>query len=256
MRYPSRCRCGTTFLVIGQVLVALSLTACLNLPSNVAPNASSPIREVAILPLLNNTNDVAGAEYVRTKLAEEVARHAYAVKPLAETDVLLRDQMGITIGTQLDMATPQLFGETLGVDGVMYASLEDFSHNVYGVTNNKTVRIRAKLVECKSGEVIWSDGIGVKNTSGVGGGFSNEGSGNGDDLPPLFGTPINTRWERQGGISTGLSGGGLLAGAVVGLTEKIATKAASAPMYFETTTAVKGILRGIPAGSDSGSAPK
>lgn len=255
MRNELPCRYLRTILMIGLGLLGLSLTACLNLPSNVTPNASNPIREVAILPFVNNTNDVAGPDYVRTKLAEELVRHAYAVKPLGETDVLLRDQMGITIGTQLDMATPQQFGEALGVDGVMYASLEDFSHNVYGVTNNKTVRIRAKLVECKSGAVIWSDGIGVKNTSGVAGGFSNEGSGNGDDLPPLFGTPINTRWERQAGVNTGLSGGGLLVGAVAGLTEKIATKAASAPMFFETTTAVRGILQGIPAGSYSGSTP-
>ena len=87
---PSQCRYVTTVLMIGQVLVGLSLTACLNLPSNVAPNASSPIREVAILPLLNNTNDVAGADYVRTKLAEEVARHAYAVKPLDVVDMMRR----------------------------------------------------------------------------------------------------------------------------------------------------------------------
>lgn len=238
-------------LAVVPMLLGLVTTGCVNLPE-VTPNASNPIRTVAVLPMLNNTLDVAGADYVRGKLAEELGRHAYAVKPVPEADVLLRDQMGVTIGTQLDMPTPQQLGETLGVDGVLYSSLEDFSHNVYGVSNNKTVRIRAKLVNCATGAVAWSDGVGIVSTSGVAGGFSTEGGGKGDDLPPLFGTPINTRWERHTGLATGASSGGLIAGAVVGLADKVVSKAASAPLHSETSDAVKGLLRGIPAGSHSG----
>ncbi|MDF0665939.1 MAG: DUF799 family lipoprotein [Nitrospira sp.] len=236
----------------GVLFVCLALTACMSVPTTVTPNTSNPIRHVAILPLLNNTNDVEGASYVRTRLAEEVGRLAYDVKPIPDTDELLRDQMGITIGTQLDMPTAQQLGEVLGVDGVMYSSLEDFSHDVYGVTNIKTVRVRAKLVNCKNGEVVWSDGFGVKSSSGAVGGSASALGGEEDDLPPLFGTAVRTKWERQDGFSTGLSEGGIIAGAVMGLTEKVVTKAAKAPLSRETTVAVRGVLRDIPVGPGSG----
>ena len=228
-------------------LIGCSMTACLSVP--VAPNASNPIRQVAVLPLVNNTNDVEGPGMVRTRVADEVARHAYVVKPMAEVDQTLKDQMGITLGSQLDMATPQKLGEVLGVDGVIYGSLEDFSHNVSGVANVKRVRIRTKLVNCKTGETVWSDGLGIRNVSGMMASSAKLVPNDDSELPPLFGTPIKAKWVDYASVSSA-GGGGLVGSAVAGLGEKIATKAFKVPLYEETYAAVRGVLKGIPAGPE------
>lgn len=235
-----------------QISIGLSLMACMGMPA-ATPNPSNPIRSVAVLQLVNNTNDVDAPSYVRNQLAEEVARHAYVVRPIPEVDQLLKDQMGISLGKQFDMTTPQQLGTTLGVDGVLYGSLEDFSHTVTGVTNEKRVRIRVKLVNCKTGETVWSNGLGIHSASG---GLGSGAAGallddSSRDLPPLFGTPIQATWVEH----SGFGGGGILGNAVAGFGEKVVMGAMSVPLYSETKEVVNGVLRSMPAGPGHSASP-
>ncbi|MFO0775109.1 MAG: DUF799 family lipoprotein [Nitrospiraceae bacterium] len=237
---------------LGHVALGFSLAACSDFAQTIPTNPSNPIQKVAVVQLVNNTNDVDAPGYVRKYLAEEMGRHAYVVKPIPETDQLLKDQMGITLGKQFDMATPQQLGETLGVDGVLYGSLEDFSHSVMGVGNEKRVRVRAKLVNCKSGETVWSNGIGIVSGSGgqVGKAAGSLLDDSAKELPPLFGTPIQAPWveHRSGGLSSMGGKAGLIAGAVGGIGEKVVTGAMNVPLYAETKEAVRGVLHSIPTG--------
>jgi hypothetical protein len=149
----------------------LLLTACVNLPP-VVPNTASPFKSIAVLPVVNNSLDVDGPAAVQEALyLEALHYHFPVVKPNAETNQILKDQMSLTLGAQLDMATPQKLGAALGVDTVMYASLEDFSQKITGIYNVKRVRVRAKLVDCKTGEVLWKNGIGIKQALTAGGSF-------------------------------------------------------------------------------------
>lgn len=147
------------------------VTACVHLPP-VTPNPGSPVKSLAILPVVNNSVDVDGPAAVQEALYQEALHYHFpVVKPNAETNQILKDQMSLTLGSQLDMATPQKLGTALGVDAVMYASLEDFSQKITGVYNVKRVRIRAKLVDCKTGEVLWKNGIGIKQALTASGSF-------------------------------------------------------------------------------------
>ena len=154
--------------VLALVLCAL-VGACVTLPP-VTPNPGSPVKSLAILPVVNNSVDVDGPAAVQEALYQEALHYHFpVVKPNAETNQILKDQMSLTLGSQLDMATPQKLGTALGVDAVMYASLEDFSQKITGIYNVKRVRIRAKLVDCKTGEVLWKNGIGIKQALTAGG---------------------------------------------------------------------------------------
>lgn len=151
--------------------LCLLLSACVTLPP-VNPNPGSPVKSLAILPVVNNSVDVDGPAAVQEALYQEALHYHFpVVKPNAETNQILKDQMSLTLGSQLDMATPQKLGTALGVDAVMYASLEDFSQKITGVYNVKRVRIRAKLVDCKTGEVLWKNGIGIKQALTASGSF-------------------------------------------------------------------------------------
>ena len=115
--------------------------------------------------MVNNSIDVDGPVVVRELFTASLGNYFYIVKQLAETDQILKDQMGVTLGSQLDMAKPQLLGEKLGVDAVMYGSLEDFSDKVTGIYNVKRVRFRVKLVNCKTGETIWKAALPEGDTA-------------------------------------------------------------------------------------------
>lgn len=154
------------FLVLLSFLV-LTLTACA-LPT-VPPNPYNPIYKVAVLPVYNATNDVDGPQMVRAIVEKRIQHLHYSSMPLAEVDTILRDQMGITLGSQLDMTTPQKLGEALGVDGVVYGYLLNFDQITTGAYNVKKVRAGFKIVDTKTGQAVWSRGQGVKAelTSGL-----------------------------------------------------------------------------------------
>jgi hypothetical protein len=167
-----------TSMVIGaeSVIVLLLLSACSPLHDpmyqRVAPDVTNPIKTVAVLPLINNTNDVEAPGYVREELVLRLQAMQYAVKPTVQTDQALRDQMGITLGRQLDMTTAQQIGKALGVDGLMFGVLDDFSTTVAGVLTEKKVRARFTLVRMPDGVPFWSNGAGVIGRIKVSGGVS------------------------------------------------------------------------------------
>ncbi len=152
------------FLPVTLWLVAWSATACSSLDAmylQVAPNFGNPIRTVAILPLVNNTNDVGAPQYVRDGLIVRLQALQYAVQPAQQTDQILRDQLGVTLGRQLDLATVQQLGAALGVDGLVFGVLDDFATKNFGLLTEKRSRVRLSFVNASNGSQIWASGAGV-----------------------------------------------------------------------------------------------
>lgn len=241
----------TQGLVIGALFAGGALlTACVGVRT-VAPNPANPIRTVAVLPFVNNSNDVEAPAYVREQFTKELAGHQYRIKPLVETDQVLKDQMGVTLGAQLDMATPQALGDTLGVDGIFVGSLEEFSYKITGIYNVKRVRIRIKLVECKTSRAVWKNGIGVKSvlsTGKAGAAVSAAGTvmdikESGEELKPLLGEAIAAPWiELPHQQLAKESDAGVAAAAALG--ERLFSAMLKMPLFVETNAAVQVLLNG------------
>lgn len=240
--------------------LCLLLSACVTLPP-VNPNPGSSVKSLAILPVVNNSVDVDGPAAVQEALFQEALHYHFpVVKPNAETNQILKDQMSLTLGSQLDMATPQKLGTALGVDAVMFASLEDFSQKITGIYNVKRVRIRAKLVDCKTGEVLWKNGIGIKQALTAGGSFLSQVPGvnlaigaagalssiaskmsdKGDvALPKFLGDEIDAPWIELPERTTGVE---MAAAQSVG--GKIIDKALGTVLKEETDAAVNVLFHG------------
>ncbi len=147
--------------------LVLMMTGC-SLPHRRLPvDPSNPLKRVAVLPMKNDTNDVDGPNLVRQKMAEALTNRSYVVQDIKETDQILRDQMGINLGGQLDLTTPQKLGEALGVDGVLYGTLLDFDETTLGVYNARKVRGKFMLVSTVTGQPFWLRGLGVKSEQGT-----------------------------------------------------------------------------------------
>ena len=129
----------------------------------VQPNPANPIKTVAVLPMANHTNDVEGPETVREIFANKLTERCYIFKPIQEVNQILKDEMGITLGSQLDMTNPQELGKMLGVDGVVYGDLYNFEEKTTGVLNIRRARAGFKLIDAKTGQVMWGKGQGVKS---------------------------------------------------------------------------------------------
>lgn len=251
---------GKLMTPVLMLVLSLFVSACVNLPP-VTPNPGSPVRTVAILPVVNNSLDVDGPAAVQEALYQEALHYHFpVVKPNAETNQILKDQMSLTLGSQLDMATPQKLGTALGVDAVMYASLEDFSQKITGIYNVKRVRIRAKLVDCKTGEVLWKNGIGIKQALtaggsllsqipgvnlaiGAAGALSSLGSRLSDKsdvaLPKFLGDDLDAPWVELPERTTGVE-----MAAVESVGGKVLSKAMGTVLKEETDKAVDVLFHG------------
>lgn len=216
------------------ILFILLLAGCIPQKAVRPSNPGNPIRTIAVLPILNNTNDVDGPQFIRKQLAERLPQYHYQVQPVKDVDVVLRDQMGITLGSQLEMTNPQELGKVLESDAVIYGTLMDFNTKITGFQNLKEVRAKFKMVNTKTGATIWENGIGVRNevkSGGVGDVMSTL-----DTLKKQEEIPwvkIESRQEKD--VTTALVGS---------LLEKVITQAVGAPLALEVGQMLDIVLDG------------
>lgn len=176
-------------------------------------------------------------------MVQALERHSYVVKDLKETDQILRDRMGITLGGQLDMTTPQKVGETLGVEGVLYGTLMDFDEITTGVINVKKVRGKFKLVNTMTGQTVWTRGLGVRSEmmmegkAGVAGTIAARAADARDKEAP---------WVTIESIPTGSDKLG--ESFAVGLGTKLITKAMRIHLDHESTELARRVTDDLPLG--------
>lgn len=250
------------FVLISTIMLLSACTMPVMKMTATPPDPSNPIYTVALLPLYNASNDVGAPQMLRQMAEKHIQRRGhYSVKTLNETDQILRDQMGVTLGSQLDMTTPQQLGGTLGVDGVLYGYLINFDDMTTGVHNEKKVRAAFRLVDSKTGKVVWSAGQGVKSTSSSGGILgdvvSSSRSSSDNDLGSIGAIPgINEipgvgDWHLYSSRQESSIGGS----AVTSLGEKFVGKATGTYLKAESETMLKMIFADFPAGHGSGVQP-
>ncbi len=243
------------FFLAALVLLAAACSAPLR---HYRPDPSNPVYTVAVLPMYNVTNDVEGAQKVREEFYRRLTVRQYSVVPIPDVDRELMDGMGITLGDQLDMTTPEELGKLLGVDGLVYGYLLDFDDITTGLYNVKKVRAAFKFVETRSGAVVWSRALGVKSI--LAGGDAGKGLtafkeilGSNDSnepfgaIPGLEGIPGIGDWRviRLGATKKPEEA------AVFSLGEKLVTKALGVHLMLEANEMLNLLTRDFPVGPGS-----
>lgn len=130
-------------LLFGIMLFAVG---CVPMKPRVIYNPSNPIKTVAVLPVLNHSTDVQAPEKMREAFEKELNYLGYTSKPIAEVDKILKNELGITLGKQLDLTNPVELGQKLGVDAVIYGALYDYDEKTTGVLDIRRVKAGFKMV--------------------------------------------------------------------------------------------------------------
>ncbi|MFZ5565226.1 MAG: GNA1162 family protein [Thermodesulfobacteriota bacterium] len=228
--------------LFGLLAWAVAWAGCM-MPVLVPPNPGNPIKTVAVLPLVNETTDVGAPEMVREKMAEAMTLRHYAVLPLADTDRILRDRLGVTLGGQLDTAPLKVLRKELQVDGLVYGTLMDFSEKTIGIYNEKKVRARFSLVETATGRTVWQNGIGVKTQermAGAAGAIADIASNLNDsrdkDVPWIILASHTAQEEDARKLFA------------INMAVKLLSKATGTHLLYETSEMLKRILETFPAG--------
>lgn len=141
---PSRAAVGPVLvaIVLGQAL----LWGCATTPRGRYSSGVTVPRTVAVMPLANQTNSVPGAARLREYVHRDLERNGYVAQPLFETDRVLSNQFGISLGDQVtDELIPEI-GATLRSDAVMTGAI----FKIGGM-----VDVALALHESRTGRRIW-----------------------------------------------------------------------------------------------------
>jgi len=223
-------------------LVLLLLAGCAGMPGMApSPDPTNPIKRLAILPLQNDTTDVEAPNFVREKLVPAFQRRLYNVQPLAETDQILRDALGITLGGQLSMASVNELREALQVEGLLYGTLMDYGETTTGLINVRKVRGKFRIVDTNTETVFWQNGIGIRSQDTSGGSLG-ELTG---AASALGGRDEEVPWVT---IESESSNQSVLEGLATGLTKKLVSKALGVHLERETNEMIWRIVQNLPWG--------
>ncbi len=223
------------------ILSIILISGCAMLPMKPPADPSNPIKRIAILPIKNDTNDVGGPNFVREKLVEAFEDRYYNVKPVEETDRLLRDRMGITLGGQLEMAKIEKLREVLDVEGLVFGTLMDFGETTTGFYNVRKVRGKFKLTNTLTNETFWANGIGVKSEESAGGLLGSATAlaagikGKDEEVPWVI-------------IESRSSDKSVLDSLAAGLAKKLVSKITKTHLLRETNEMIRRILENLPWG--------
>ena len=119
MTLPSRRSRAAAVAALVLVSVLLSASGCGG-RREVRPEPSPAVLptgpKVAVAPMENMSNDLSASDILRDAFVEGVARKGFAVVPVAESDRILRETLGISYGGQLPSTTPEEVCNALGAE--------------------------------------------------------------------------------------------------------------------------------------------
>lgn len=134
-------------------LVGLLTAGCASTPRVVPFDGGiTPPRTIAVMPFDNHTNSVPGALYVRQILHDNLGKRGYVAQPLTQVDQTLSDQLGLSLGGQIDQTMIRRIGETLGVDAVLTGTLQKFG-TVMALYSE--VEATVVMYDATTGQKIW-----------------------------------------------------------------------------------------------------
>ena len=113
-------------------------------------------QRVAVLPFDNESLSFDAPDVLRRMVSERLGGAGPGVLSISEVDERLHE-MGVTDGGQLGAFSPSEIGKALGVDGLLYGSVEEFVYQNVGFFRKREVRLRLRLVAAADGVRLWQD---------------------------------------------------------------------------------------------------
>ena len=111
-------------------------------------------RSILVLPPVNETADVKATAGLLSQMTMPLAEAGYYVMPVALVDETFR-QNGLTTPTDIQAVAPAKLREIFGADTALYTTITQYG-SVYQVVDSTTVvAASAKLMDLKTGEVLW-----------------------------------------------------------------------------------------------------
>jgi hypothetical protein len=126
-------------------------------------------RSILVLPPINQSTDVRGTYGFLSTVTRPLAEMGYYVFPVAIVDQFLKDN-GLPSAGEMHQAPLAKLAEIFGTDSVLYITLINYGTNFHILSSSARVQAIGRLVDAKSGLVLWEGQSWAEQSSNGGGG--------------------------------------------------------------------------------------
>ncbi|MGV8891725.1 MAG: DUF799 domain-containing protein [Burkholderiaceae bacterium] len=147
--------------------VAVIATGCATHAKNTDYTAfkQSRPKTILVLPPLNESPDVKATYGMLSQMTYPLGEAGYYVLPVALVDETLK-QNGMTNATDIHGIAPAKLQEIFGADAALYVTVNKYG-TIYTVIDSVVVvTANAKLVDLKTGNVLWSGSASASSNEG------------------------------------------------------------------------------------------
>lgn len=159
-------------MLFGLGLLSTVLVGCVSTPQqgkDISAYRQHMPKSILVLPPVNDSPDVKASYSYWSTVSMPVAEAGYYVFPMALVDHMFKEN-GVSNGNDAQSIAPQKLQEIFGADAGLYIRVKDYGAKYQIVQSVTTVAAEAKLVDLKTGELLWSGSKRLSQSSGDGGG--------------------------------------------------------------------------------------
>jgi hypothetical protein len=120
---------------------------------------------ILVLPPVNETTDVQATNSLLSQMTMPLAESGYYVVPVAVMDETFR-QNGLTVAADIQATSPARLREIFGADAVLVSKITQFGTAYRVLASTTVVTASAKLVDLKTGDVLWQGRATANNNEG------------------------------------------------------------------------------------------
>lgn len=137
------------------LLMAGLLAGCATkAPKDYTEFRKSRPHSILVLPPINESTDIKGSYSVLTTTTRPLAELGYYVFPVALVDQFMKEN-GLTVPAEMHQAPLAKLRDVFGADAVLYVTVEKYGTKYQVIMTNTIVTARAKLVDARTGIVLW-----------------------------------------------------------------------------------------------------
>lgn len=122
-------------------------------------------RSIVVLPPLNNSPDVNATYSVLAQVSYPLAEAGYYVMPVALVDETFK-QNGLNNAADIHAVDSKKLQEIFGADAALYVTVKNYGASYTVINSVVTVTAEAKLVDLKTGAVLWSGEASANSNEG------------------------------------------------------------------------------------------
>ena len=127
-----------------------------------------PPRSILVLPPLNQSTAVEGTYGYLSTVTQPLAEMGYYVFPVAVVDQFLKENGMPGAGEMHEISLAKV-AEITGADAVLFVTLQQYGSKYRIVNSTVTVQAKAKLVDTRTGILLWESEALAENDSSTSG---------------------------------------------------------------------------------------